>query len=394
MYNTKFIMFDGREVYPGYLNLEERQALQKRFRNEREYMKCGCRPSANLWYRISEDFRIYPEHKSYLHDPFCSRYKKEDGTNQRQTAYIISDDGDVTVYTSFDPLDFSLAMTEIREQNNDVPEDNENMEEIVVEKDDEEGPVKEAKKMDPKLTLENLIRAINVDSFTEKVVNNKRIESREKFSTFVYYRMKKVRMARTQKFIGDMSLEKDGCRFIYTPFSGIETKEVNGSKKCYILTRGVDGKIYKNFIYPDTMNAVLKEYSKNYGIEPNENTMIAGFQYLKRTKSGVQYKVLGRVKLFQTSDIGLYCRSVIEVDTFNRLDKITLQCKGIKYWIPPEDAGVGAIIELEGNDKKILLLFKGNRDEHVSFDKTMYVPLVVDKNSVITEDELRALLTQ
>lgn len=392
MYNTKFIMLNGKEIYPGYLTLEERQRLQSRYQNERKYMKCGCRPAADLWYRISEDFRIYPEHKGYIHDLFCCRYKDENGPSGRQTAYIVADDGDVTAYTSFNPLDFSQAISEVREQNNEVPEDDENIEELVIEKEEGNEVPKEAQKKDPKLTLENLVRAINVDTYTEKVLNGKKIENKEKFSTLVYHRMKKVRLARTQKYIGEMSLEKDGCRFIYTSFAGLDFKEENGAQKCYILTSGVDGKVYKNFIYPDVMESVIKDYIKTYGMAPDEGAMIAGFQYLKKTKSGIKYKVLGRLKIFQISDIGLYCRNMTEVKVFNKLDEITLQNSDIKYWIPPEDEGLGAIIDVAGKEKKILLLFRSNKDSHVSYDKTMYVPLVADTDTGITKELIYELL--
>lgn len=67
MYNTKFILKNGQFLYPGYFSKENRAKLRERYKNEREYMKCGCRPEAELFYRISEDGKIYPEHNNYEH---------------------------------------------------------------------------------------------------------------------------------------------------------------------------------------------------------------------------------------------------------------------------------------------------------------------------------------
>lgn len=389
MYNTKFLLENGVEIYPGYLSPERRKKLKERFADTKHFMRCGCRPDANLYYRISENLRIYPEHNNYKHDMFCCRYKDISGMHERQTAYMVSDDGgDVVAYTSFDPLNFTQAVNNPKEQDNLVPdeEENENIEEVIIGKDD--GIITPAQKKEPKLSLGGLIRSINVDAFTEKVLNGQIIASKDWFSTFVYYRMKKVRLARTKKSIGDLSLEKDGCRFIYLPFAGIKQTEDNGVKRCYLLTKAHDGKIYNSFIFPDIMRKAAQEFTKTYGIKPDENTMVAGFQYLKKNKSGRSYKVMGRIQLFQTSNLGIFCRSMTEVDAFNSLQMICANNKDIRYWIPPEDDSIGAIVMFKGKARKILVLFRTKKDERVAFDRTMYVPCVVDTNMPITEERL------
>lgn len=68
MYNTKFLLENGVEIYPGYLSPERRKKLKERFADTKHFMRCGCRPDANLYYRISENLRIYPEHNNYKHD--------------------------------------------------------------------------------------------------------------------------------------------------------------------------------------------------------------------------------------------------------------------------------------------------------------------------------------
>lgn len=394
MYNSKFILTNGQDLYPGYLSLERRQMIRDKYKDTRGYMRCGCKPNAKLYYRISEDLRIYPEHNNYQHDIFCCRYKDESGIQERQTAYVINDEsGEVVAFTSFDPFSFTQEVPDShKEQDNIVPtEEDDNMEEIVVEKDND--TIKPAQKKEPKLSIGDLIRSINVDSFTEKILNNQTVTAPEKFSVLVYYRMKKVRLFRGKKNIGELTLEKDGCRFMYLPFAGIQQKEENGTKKCYLQTKSKDGKIYNNFIFPDIMRKAAQDFTKRYGIMPDEHTMVAGFQYLKKTKHGRTYKVMGRIHLFQISDIGIYCRSMTELLTFNCLQTITEENSDIRYWIPPEDPSVGAIVAIRGMQKKILLLFRTGKDEPVTYDSSMYVPYVVDSNTNVTAEKLYDLLS-
>lgn len=392
MYNTKFILANEKEVYPGYLSNEARQSIRDKFNSSHGYMRCGCRPNGNLFYRISEDLKIYPEHKNYQHDVFCCRYKSPNGDNKRRTAYVISEEnGDVTVYTSFDPCTLTSDATEPKEQDNIISdEENENIEEIVIEHSDDEISQSKVTK-EPNLSLNGLVRSINVDVFTEKILNGKTIDSKEKFSVAVFHRMKKIRLVRARRHIGDLTLEKDGCKFIYLPFAGVQYKEENGTKRCYIRTKTPDGKAFNNFIFPNTLTKALKEFGKNYGIDPDDNTMVAGFQYLKKNKNGGQYKVIGRLHLFQVSDVGIYCRSMIEQKTYNVLDDIVKKNDKITYWIPPEDDNVGAIVEVKGKKKKVLIIFRNNKDERFAYDKTMYTPFVVDGNSSISEELLYEL---
>lgn len=100
------------------------------------------------------------------------------------------------------------------------------------------------------------------------------------------------------------------------------------------------------------MEKALKKFDKQYGIEPNEHTVMAGFQYLKKNKANSAYKVMGRVHLFQVSDIGLYCRTMTECNVFNELHRIVKEDDNIRFWIPPEDENVGAIIGIKGKEKK------------------------------------------
>ena len=208
----------------------------------------------------------------------------------------------------------------------------------------------------------------------------------------VFYRMKKVGVSKSKRAIGDMTLEKDGVRFFYLPFAGACEEESKGYKKCYIQTLGADGKIYRNFTYPEVLEDAVKRYGEQYGAEPSPGTMIAGFQYLKKSRGG-SFRVMGRIHLFEVSDLGLYCNSLVEQEAFNTLHKIAQENKDIKFWIPPEDASIGAFVEIKGFEKKIILLFRGAKTQRVAFDPVAYVPLVVDEGMQLTEEYLRETLS-
>lgn len=72
MYNTKLIMEGGAVIYPAYLDKEDKEKLYNEQGDRRGYLRCGCRPESNLFYRLSEDMRFYPEHNNYDHDRYCN----------------------------------------------------------------------------------------------------------------------------------------------------------------------------------------------------------------------------------------------------------------------------------------------------------------------------------
>lgn len=76
------------------------------------------------------------------------------------------------------------------------------------------------------------------------------------------------------------------------------------------------------------------------------------------------------------------------------LHKITQDSRDIKFWIPPEDSSIGAFVEIRGYDKKIILIFRGDKTQRVAFDNTQYIPLVVDDGNLLTEELLRDVIQQ
>lgn len=131
------------------------------------------------------------------------------------------------------------------------------MDELIVEK---EGAAQEKEKKAPKLSLPSLIRSINVDSYTEKVLNHKTVNSKELFSKFVFLRMKKVRIDKLRKAIGEMTLEQDDVRFIYLPFVDAVNKNEKGIIRCYVKTQGPDGKAWRKTTWRIKKNRWILRY--------------------------------------------------------------------------------------------------------------------------------------
>lgn len=393
MYNTKFILTTtNQEIYPGYLDKDRRKKLRDEHNHEKGYLKCGCRPNANLFYRISKNLSIYPEHNNYQHNKNCSRFINESGKKERQTGYVISEEnGEVTAYLTFNPKNFSMAeeiktdkIEEKDSNSNECSEDSQN--DAIIEKDKD--AVKNTEKSEPKLSLESLIKKTNIDTYTEKILTGKEITSRETFSKYVYHRSKKIRVDKMRKAIGDLSLENDGVRFIYLPYAGITNNKEKGLVKCYLQSSDVNGRVFNNFIFPETLAKALKKFVKIYNTEPNQDTMIAGFQYLKKSKSKSKYRVLGRIHLFQVSTQGLYCNNQIEKETFDSIHKFCKQDKNIEFWIPPEEDSIGGVINVKNKVKKILVLFRTSKDERISYDSSVYEPLIVGSNEPLTQNSL------
>lgn len=350
MYNTKLIMEGGAVIYPAYLDKEDKEKLYKEQGDRRGYLRCGCRPESNLFYRLSEDMRFYPEHNNYDHDRYCCRYK--DKGNLRTTAYMYNDSSDeITAYCSFNPKAFNdKSSDESEESQPEMTEDELQEGEVVIEgAAPEKGDVKEPK--EPELGMAELIRSLNVDAFTDAVMHNLAIRNRDTFSKSVYKRMKQVRIARMQKPIGELSLEADGVRFVYLNYADTYEQTENGYTKCYIDTLGSDGKTYRNLVHPAALRKAVKAFVKAYGIEPDGNTMIAGFQYVKKSRAGYTYRIIGRLHIFQVSDGGVYSRTLAELEAYNMLEKIVKANPDIWYVIPPEDSCVRQSSPLRGSQR-------------------------------------------
>ena len=385
----------AKEIYPAYMDSEYRKKLRDHYSDARGYMYCGCREDQRLYYRISEDLKVYPERNGQEHSQFCQRYRSEDERKARTSAYVVSEkDGEVTAYLAFNPK--NMVSDEATDGSGSVPEEvppegEEIEEELIVEGEKLE---RQKEEKEPKLGFKDLVRSINVDTYTDLALNNRKISDREKFNKAVYFRMKKIRPARSKKAIGELTIEKDGVRFMYTQLQSITAMGDNSMKKYYVHTVGADGKVFKNLIFEKQITKAGKEYVKMYGEDPGEKTMMAAFQYLKKSRAGNVYRVLGRVHFFQVSDCGIYCRNEVEKEVFNEVEMLLKENPDIKMWFPADDPTVGAIINVKGKKKKILLIFKTNKNQVLQINQELFKPIIVGAESGFSKAALVKIIEE
>lgn len=401
MYNIKFTLSDGSEVFPNYMSLEQRQKLKEDIGDKREVMWCSCRNDIRLFYRLSENFRFYPEHNGYEHDPNCTRYHTQG--SKRKTPIIHSDDETTIVFLKFNPKNFTIPTmkeTDLDEQEEndfdisiDSLETDVHTEEEVIHLDKLE--VDSINDKEPDFNLSNFVRCINLDTYMERIINNKNILPHGYFSNALFGRLKNIKIGGMKKNIRSLSLEEDGLRFFYSKFAGCDIKTNNSRKSYYVKVNGTDNKIYSLFTFGGIYEKALKKFHKEYGIEPDEYTMVAGFQYYPLSGNNSHYKVIGRMHLFQVSDHGLYCRSMFEQSCYNIITNYVLYNKRekIRFYIPPEDDFINGIIEIPGHKKKGILIFSSStKTKELSINTSLFEPLIIQKQEEFNNNVMASFI--
>lgn len=400
MYNAKFTLSDGTELYPMYFNKEQRKLLKEQIGNKTEVMWCSCRNDKKLYYRLSEDLRFYPEHNNYVHSPYCIRYQTDE--NHRKTAIVRSDEETAVIFLQFNPKNFTIPTAKEDETENQS-EDDELRAPIESDNSDENEmlhlkqlKVDNSEYKEPKFNFTNFIRCINYDTFSERSINNKPILSKDYFAKAIFGRGKFLRISGMKKSIRDLSLDEDGIRFIYAQFKGCDIKESSSYVSYHILI-GNDTNTYSLFTFGSIYEKELKRFHKQYGIEPNCDTMVAGFQYYPKSKNGNHYKVIGRLHLFQVSDNGIYCSSMFEQDCYNKIIQFVKKHnkENICFSIPAEDEVINGIFEIKGFPKKGVIIFASSKaSKKFTIEHSLFIPLLVDANKTLTEDSLCELVKQ
>jgi hypothetical protein len=408
MYNVKFTLSNGKEVYPNYMNTNQRSVLKDQLGNKSEVMWCSCRTEKKLYYRLSENLRFYPEHNGYEHSPYCIRYHTKE--EKRLSAIVRSDEETATIYLHFNPKNFTIPTTSQDDESNNDIEDNildnnktPTISNFANENADENELIHINKiKVDtqiykePKFNLPSFIRCINYDTFTERAINNKPILTSDYFTASIFGRLKNLRISGMKKSVRSLTLEDDGFRFFYSSFAGCEIKKSANYTSYNLLVTGNDKTTYSLFTFGSIYEKALKKFNGQYGIEPNEHTMVAGFQYYPQSKGKTNhYKVVGRMHLFQISEQGLYCNSLYEQSCYNRIIDFVKNYRNekIRFYIPADDDSITGIIEIEGYSKKGIILIPTSKESKTySVDNNLYIPLILDPDIIINNTNLDNLI--
>lgn len=404
MYNSRFVFEDGTFVYPRYFSREQREELRNKIGSSREVMWCGCRADQRLFYRISADLRFIPEHNGYKHASYCVRFHEDDADARRSSAFLPDDTSEKAfVYLKFNPHKFTIP--KMKDLGNDSAADSE--EEQEEQEDTEEISssnmnekellsIPKVKKNDeykePFLDLASFVRCLNVDTFTDRVLSGKSILTKDYFSSALYGRMKNIYIKGTHKSVRELNLMSDHVRFFYAPFIKGELVEKDGYSTCHVIVQGKDQE-YSMFVFSKTYETALHHFKQQYGIEPNENTMAAGFQYLKKSKKGRDYKVVGRLHLFLVSNNGIYSHTIQEANTYDTILKALWNRKDIRLLLPTDDELITGIFEKSGTLRKgAIILPTKSQTELLELDEEQYEVLILDNNEELTPSAFKHFL--
>ena len=371
MNNREMVMLDGTIISPVYMDSVERQKLRATYAGKREFMWCACRRDIKLYYRVSADNRIYPEHNDYTHMPGCVY-----GITRKESAFIPDDEGRTMVFLSFKPSDFSVPVNaEDIEDGTPLPE----------------RPKKE-KEDDATLRLGPFVRQMCIDTFNSRMRDGKSIISREYFPSALFSRLANVSVSGLRKPLKECRLETDGFQFFYTQFYRLNIREgADGRKSCSLVLKGPEGKEYLWFIFEKTLETAMKRFTGRYGLDLNECTdrndvMIAGFRYLRKKKDGgSEYKVVGRLYAFIVNANGVCVRTLAEQKNLDVITQVVRESRGAyRFFLDDEGSETYGCFIRQGQTDKLWI---GNED--ISDDKYLNIDITREE---LTKDKLKEFL--
>ncbi len=345
MLNKELIMFDGTRIYPMWLSAEDKRALKNRMGDRREWMWCGCRQDCKLWYTISSNLHLYPEHKGYAHMPGCMY--AENAKDRSRFAFVQDGaSGETRAFLNFKPSTFTVPY-----EATDTGE----------EREAGSGSSKDDFKY---FSLERFVRQLNIDTWNERMAAGKGVLSADYFATALFGRLKNIVIDGCVKSLREYKVDTDGWGFFYQEFSGYEMKlKPDGKFSCSLTVKGNDGKTYSWFIYEKTLSVALKRFLKMFGADPKEmmsNTRIimSGFRYQRTSKKSVQpYKVVGRLCFYAVTFSGLIARSAAELESLENISKLLRIKKDddLKYFISDEGENYYGYFEKKGDPRKFII---------------------------------------
>lgn len=345
--NRELVLYDGGKVYPAYVTQEDRKDFVKRFGEKREYMWCGCRDDARLYYRFSADGRIYPEHKDYAHARGCIF----EAVDRKERAFVQdAETGETRMFLSFDPRQFS------------VPSDAGTAETPGF------GKLPMPERQNDGLNyypLESFVKQVNTDTFNERMALGKGVLSREYFMPALFARLRGIVIDGCRKPVRDYTLRDDRWQFFYTDFVRYEKKERgDGKASCSLIVKDRDGKEYSWFIYEKTLVTAAERFRACYGTDPNDADrplVMSGFRYVRTRKdSNETYKVVGRLYIAPVSRNGLIGRNVHETESLDAVGEVLRRNRDLKFFIGDVGDPFWGYFEKKGVPRKLIVAYAGS----------------------------------
>ena len=325
--SKELITIDGNRIFPTFMSAEERQELKDKYEGKREFMWCTCRSDEKLYYRVSSDLRIYPEHNGYEHDDSC--IFAEINKDRRAKAYLAdAETGEVEVFLKFNPENFT------EQTHSGSGSSNAN------------GDVAAAEE-EAFLSLEYFIRDLNIDTYNCRVSTGDPLLSADYFVPHLKARLRNVKFAGKTRVIRDYTLGNDGFEFFYVPYAGVTMKSRDAQNTSYYLKVNGKEKQFSWWIYGNKYEKAERRFATRYGITPDEasgagyNVVAAGFRYRRQKKnSNSTYDCIGKLVFFIANKNGVFARTLTEKSNLDTiLAYIRFNCKdtGIGYYVADDD---------------------------------------------------------
>lgn len=342
---------DGRIIYPTFLCAEEREALKSEYDGKREFMWCRCRSDVKLFYRISTDLKIYPEHKGYEHSSSC--IFSEMNANRKEKAFIANaETGETTAFLNFDPSVFNPGKVAAKDEHN--------------EKGEGKGESKHREKADDaELNLIYFVRNLNIDTYNARAAAGKATLSSDYFASALYGRLKYVKFDGKAKMIRDFTLERDGFQFFYCTAKSVVAKKLAEDRtSCYLNIETREGKSISWYIYPNVCEKAANLFEDRYGMKIHEaqeqgyTVMAAGFRYRRQKQySNHTYDCIGKIVFFIVNKNGIFARTLAEKDNLDTiLSYVSFSCKGtdIRYFFGEDQDNFDGYFDVPKKSKAVI----------------------------------------
>lgn len=185
----------------------------------------------------------------------------------------------------------------------------------------------------------------------------------------------KIGIGKRRKFLGDLNLKSDKCKFIYYMLKKLpDNKDIKDKKDTDTVTlvstekRKKEGEYHEFHVKVAVLKAALKEYKDTYSTDNMDGKKIAFAGFVNQSEIYI-------LRFILVSDFGLFSESENEVKMYNAICQIInendYKKRGVHFYKPYE-YGYGAyadkyledgIIEFDNTNKKIIIEVYGRTED-------------------------------
>lgn len=359
---AQFTIFDNhrKPYYPNQMEPKEKRELRERCIRERLNLYCRCNEQNEYGIR-DKTWAIYPKSKTQVHKDWCPKSESYKRSMIYNKGFKINEKtGQINVYLS-EPI------SEKKKKNT---KDN-----IPIVNKPGTNSRKYPSTQQGKITISAMIKKMNMETFRHVAFSS----SDEKYPSadamcrkaFPIQKKMKIGIGKRRKFLGDLNIESDKCRFIYYMLK--ELPNIKGKKDTdtvYLVStekKKTEG-YCQHRVKVEVLKAALKEYKDTYSTDNMDGKKIAFAGFVNQ--SGIYI-----LRFILVSDFGLFSESENEVEMYNAICQIInendYKKRGVHFYKPYE-YGYGAyadkyledgIIEFDNTNKKIIIEVYGRTDD-------------------------------